>query len=63
MVGAGAPRGVGAPVSAAEPSPGQLRPAVVRPSLVMCGRTWPGAAVPCSCSMLVPISSKMCICL
>jgi hypothetical protein len=47
MVGVGAQRGVGALVSAAGPSHGQLQPAMVRPSLARCSRTWPGAAVPC----------------
>jgi hypothetical protein len=66
--------GAGAPVGVAEPSPGQLqptlasygrlRPVVVRLSLAMCDRTWPGAAGPapllwCSplrfiCSLLFP---------
>jgi hypothetical protein len=36
MVGAGVPRGAGAPVGAAGPSPGQVWPAVAS-----CGRTWP----------------------
>jgi hypothetical protein len=48
MVGAGAPSGVGAPVGAAEPSPGQLWPTLAgcgavepgyeRPALARCGR-------------------------
>jgi hypothetical protein len=36
MVGAGAPRGAGAPICAAEPSPGQVCPVVAS-----CGRLWP----------------------
>jgi hypothetical protein len=40
MVGAGAPRGTGAPVGATEPSPGQLRSTLASRGRLWCGPAW-----------------------